>query len=55
MQEILKELVKTFPFKGKNFQNQLGFLKFASAEVNKLTKLFWRKGKGREGNSGRGR
>lgn len=46
MQEILKELVKTFPFKGKNFQNHLGFLKFASAEVNKLNKLFWRKGKG---------
>lgn len=55
MQETLKDLVKTFPFKGKNFQNQLGFLKFASAKVNKLNKLFWRKGKGREGNGGRRR
>lgn len=39
MQETLKELVKTFPFKGKNFQNQLGFLKFASEKVTKSAKL----------------
>lgn len=47
MQEILKELIKTFLFKRENFQGQLCFLKFASGEVNKSNKSLWRKGKWR--------